>query len=333
MAFQTRKSRLSQAAKWLDRQPLPWVVTAGAVLGLGLGLFGFWFLRSPIWLLLWGVLFVALWRMGHDAAPVFEDTQHLPAKPQRVRDGPLVMMELPGGAFRMGPPDADDMAYDDEKPQHAVTVAGFRMGVTPVTAGLHHEVMQQEPPSDEQRQLPVVDVSWDEAIQFCNALSEREGYQPCYRQVRRRWVCDWRADGYRLPTEAEWEYACRAGTETRYSFGDDPGKLDEYAWFIGNFEGQVRKVDEKVPNPWGLYGMHGNVWERCWDYFKLYSLMRVRDFDDFRQFVKPEAWVIRGGSFGDSPECLRSAFRAKFWPGGGLSSLGFRCVRIPTSLF
>ena len=197
--------RLSQAANWLDRQSLPRVVAAGAVLGLGLGLSGFWFLRSPAWLLLWGALFAALWRLGHDAAPVFEDAQPIPAKPQRVRDGPLVMMALPGGTFRMGSPDADDMADNAEKPQHKVTVAGFRMGVTPVTAGLYHEVMQREPSPDEQRQLPAVDVSWNDAIQFCNALSEHESYQPCYRQVRRRWVCDWRADGYRLPTEAEWE--------------------------------------------------------------------------------------------------------------------------------
>ena len=325
--------RLSQAAKWLDRQPLPRVVAAGAVLGLGLGLPGFWFLRSPVWLLLWGALFVALWRMGRDAAPVFEDAQHLPAKPQRVRDGPLVMMALPGGMFRMGSPDADDMAYYTEKPPHTVTVSGFRIGVTPVTAGLYHEVMQRAPPPDDRLQLPVVEISWDDAIQFCNALSEREGYQPCYRQVRRRWVCDWRADGYRLPTEAEWEYACRAGTETRYFFGDDSGKLDEYAWFDGNSGYRLQEVAQKAPNPWGLYDMHGNVWEWCWDYYKVYSLMRVRNFDDFRQFVKPEYRVLRGGSFFYSPEFLRSAARDWCEPEGRSRNVGFRCVRVPPSMF
>jgi formylglycine-generating enzyme required for sulfatase activity len=155
--------------------------------------------------------------------------KHIPVKPQRVRDGPIVMMELPGGTLRMGSPNSDDMAFYWEKPQHTVTVSGFRIGVTPVTAGLYCEVMQQEPPPDDRQQFPVVDITWYDAIQFCNALSEREGYQPCYRQVRSRWVCDWSADGYRLPTESEWEYACRAGTETRYSFGDDPELLDKYA--------------------------------------------------------------------------------------------------------
>lgn len=315
---------ISQAVKWLDRQPLPLVVAAGIVLGLGLGLPGFWYLRSPAWLLLWGVFIVALWRLAHHAEPVFEDEQRVPAKPQRVRDGPMVMMELPGGQFRMGSPDSDDMAHDNEKPQHTVTVSGFRIGVTPVTAGLYREVMKEEPPPDDQQQLPIVNASWDDVMQFCNALSEREGYRPCYHQVRNRWVCDWGADGYRLPTEAEWEYACRAGTETRHSFGDDPEMLDQYAWFDGNSGSQAHEVRGKAPNPWGLYDMHGNVWEWCWDPYKLYSLIRV--------FVKPKYRVIRGGSFFDPPEYLRSACRVRYGPEGRHSYLGFRCVRVPPGL-
>ncbi|ETX03252.1 MAG: hypothetical protein ETSY2_33910 [Candidatus Entotheonella gemina] len=326
------KHLISQASKGLDRQPLPLTVAAGVILGLGLGLPGFWYLRHPGWLLLWGVLFVALWRMGHHAALVFEDEHRIPAKPQRVRDGPMVMMELPGGQFLMGSPDSDGMARVGEKPQRTVTVSGFRIAVTPVTEELYREVMEQVPPPAEQRRLPIVGVRWDEAIQFCNALSEREGYQPCYRQVRHRWVCDWHADGYRLPTEAEWEYACRAGTETRYSFGDDPGELDRYAWFDGNSEYQRQEVAQKAPNPWGLYDMHGNVWEWCWDSYKLYSLTRVRDWDDLRQFVKPQWRVARGGSFFHQSEFLRSAYRFKFSPVNQLTARGFRCVRVPSGL-
>ncbi len=110
------------------------------------------------------------------------------------------------------------------------------MAVTPVTVGLYAEIMQGETPPEERRQLPAVDVTWYDAVEFSNRLSRREGYRPCYRQYFGRWVCNSRADGYRLPTEAEWEYACRAGTTTRYSFGDDPARLERYAWY-GKSEG------------------------------------------------------------------------------------------------
>ena len=157
-------------------------------------------------MLLWGGLFMALWRMAAYAEPVFEEANPViaEARPTRVQDGPLTMIELPGGQFLMGSPDTDEMAYDNEKPQHMVTVSGFRMAMTPMTAGLYNEVMQREPVPHPQERLPAVNVSWDDAIAFCNRLSVREGYRRCYRQRFKRWVSDWRADGYRLPTEAEW---------------------------------------------------------------------------------------------------------------------------------
>ena len=99
------------AARWLDRQPLPLVITAGTVLGLGIGLPGFLYLRSPLWVVLWGGLLVTLWRLSSMAEPVFEEENPVAARPQRVRDGPFVMMALPGGSFLMGSPDTDDMAY------------------------------------------------------------------------------------------------------------------------------------------------------------------------------------------------------------------------------
>lgn len=182
------KSRwfVHQATRWLDRQPLPLVVAAGVVLGLGIGLPGFFYLRSPVWVVLWGALLVGLWRLSHDAEPVFEEANPVTARPQRIRDGPFMMMELPGGSFLMGSPDTDDMADENEKPQHQVIVSGFRIAVTPVTAGVYHEVMQREALAESEARLPVVDVSWDDAIAFCNRLSEREGYRPCYRRRFRR---------------------------------------------------------------------------------------------------------------------------------------------------
>jgi hypothetical protein len=108
------------------------------------------------------------------------------------------MIDLPGGSFWMGSPDTDDMAIENEKPPHLVTVEAFRMAVTPVTAGLYAEIMQPEMPPEERRQLPAFDVTWYDAIEFCNRLSRQAGYRPCYRQYCGRWVCNWRADGYRL---------------------------------------------------------------------------------------------------------------------------------------
>ena len=237
------------AARWLDHQPLPLVIAAGMVLGLGIGLPGFLYLRSPLWVVLWGGLLVTLGRLSYMAEPVFEEENPVAARPQRVRDGPFVMMALPGGSFLMGSPDTDDMADDNEKPQHSVTVPGFRIAITPVTAAVYAEVMQKDAPSEDQERLPAVDVSWHDAIAFCNQLSEREGYRPCYRRKFRRWLCDWHADGYRLPTEAEWEYACRAGTTTRYAFGDDPARLDAYAWFIRQHQDSHNRLPVNVPIP------------------------------------------------------------------------------------
>jgi sulfatase modifying factor 1 len=326
MAQSTRFVR--HAARWLDRQPLPLVVAAGVVLGLGIGLPGFLYLRSPVWVVLWGALLVGLWRLSHDAEPVFEEANPVAARPQRVRDGPLMMMELPGGSFLMGSSDSDVMAYENEKPQHQVTVSGFRIAMTPVTAGMYHEVMQREALAESEARLPAVNVRWDDTIAFCNKLSEREGYRPCYRRRFGRWVCDWRADGYRLPTEAEWEYACRAGTTTRYSFGHDPSRLDAYAWFADNASGP-QPIASKRPNPWGLYDMYGNVWEWCWDWYKRYSLKQVRSWEDLRNFILPVYRVVRGGSFVDSPGFLRSAFRVFVRPVFRGRAFGFRCVRVP----
>jgi formylglycine-generating enzyme required for sulfatase activity len=211
-----------------------------------------------------------------------------------------------------------------------VTVSTFRIAITPVTAGLYAEAMGKQRPAEDKAQLPAVDISWFDAIDFCNALSERQGYRPCYRRDGRQVVCDWQADGYRLPTEAEWEYACRAGTTTRYAFGDDPAQLERYAWFGKEVSEGPFVVAQKLPNSWGLYDMHGNVWEWCWDWYGPYDRQSLQDPHGHDEALANNRYrVVRGGSFGFSPGALRSAFRDLGGPENRDWDVGFRCVRVP----
>jgi formylglycine-generating enzyme required for sulfatase activity len=169
--------------------------------------------------------------------------------------------------------------------------------------------------------VPVNSLTWDDAVDYCGVLTERE-----------------RAAGriapnamYRLPTEAEWEYACRACTSTRFSYGDDPGytNLTNYAWYVDNSDGQLQPVGQKLPNPWGLYDMHGNVFEWCQDWYEVYPGSITLDPQG------PETgWgrVIRGGrwSFWDAhAQNCRSAARGVVHPDGSYGTVGFRTVLVP----
>ena len=181
--------------------------------------------------------------------------------PQQVptRSG-VEMMVVPGGWFSMG----DAKGEPDETP-HKVYVSSFYMDKYLVTQKEYAKLMGKNPSRWKGEGNPVEQVRWSDAVRYCNERSKREGLRPCYDL--RTWQGDFSADGYRLPTEAEWEYACRAGTTGRYSFGDSAAKLEIYAWFKDNAAGRPRPAGQKLPNPWGLFDMHGNVWEwvsDCW---------------------------------------------------------------------
>ncbi len=240
----------------------------------------------------------------------------------------LEMVELPAGTFWMGSPESDDQAYSSEKPQHEVTVSNFAMSRYVVTRRLYREVMKETPSEWRQDQdddrLPANYVDWFEAVKFCNALSERQGLQPCYRIEDKQVEWDREANGYRLPTEAEWEYAVRAGTTTRWFCEDKSDELQRCAWFDRNAGGRVHPVGELEPNPWGLYDLAGNVWEWCWDWYGAYSP------DAVPNPVGPPAGdyrVLRGGAYWFVAGSLRSADRNWFEPGYRNVGIGFRCVR------
>ena len=245
--------------------------------------------------------------------------------------------------FFMGSPDDDKEAEKDEKPSHRVRISKpFYLGVYEVTQGQYEAVMGNNPSyfsangggkdrvtGQSTDRYPVDQVSWRDAVQFCNKLSEMEGEKPFYeidgKEIR---VPDWNGQGYRLPTEAEWEYACRANasTPTRFSFGDNVVKLGLHGWFDGNSKQRTHPVGQKRPNGFGLYDMHGNVCEWCWDWFgEGYYNQSVAD--DPTGPAGGSYRVLRGGDCFYSPRCVRSAYRNWYPPGVGFSSVGFRVAR------
>jgi len=161
------------------------------------------------------------------------------------------MVLLPGGTFIMG-----DESEVDSKP-HEVSVSPFFIDAHLVTQEQYEALMEDNPSRWKGSKNPVEQVRWSDAVRYCNARSEAEGLQPCYDLTT--WECDFSANGYRLPTEAEWEYACRAGTKTAYFFGNDASKLKDYAWFEDNSGGKPQPVGQKPANPWGLYDMCGKT--------------------------------------------------------------------------
>ncbi len=221
----------------------------------------------------------------------------------------LQLLLIPAGEFQMGSPDSDSDAYDDEKPQHTVRITKpFYLGVTEVTQEQYERVMGTNPSYFKGAQLPVETVSWVDAMEFCRKLSELPGERIAGRV-------------YRLPTEAEWEYACRAGSKTKWSFGDAESSLGDYAWYTSNSGRKTHTVGTKKPNAWGLYDMHGNVWEWCSDWYKPdYTTTTVSDPTGP---ATGSIRVYRGGSWGNYAGQGRSAFRDGGTPDSG-GGLGFR---------
>ena len=223
----------------------------------------------------------------------------------------LEMVAISGGTFLMGSPDNESDAYSDEKPQHKVTVADFYIGRYLITQAQWEVVMDRNSSRFKGDNLPVERVSWEEAVEFCDRLTKNTGKQ------------------YRLPTEAEWEYACRAGSATKYYFGDEKQKLDHYAWYDGNSKSKTHPVGEKQPNQFGLYDLHGNVWEWCLDHWH----------DNYEGApTNGSAWlnednegvrVIRGGAWLNFPRNCRSACRVNYIPGARYFNIGFRVVCVP----
>ncbi|MDR2746566.1 MAG: formylglycine-generating enzyme family protein [Treponema sp.] len=233
------------------------------------------------------------------------------------------MVRVEGGTFIMGAPGNSGLDYyeypDDEKPQHRVTVSSFYIGKYEVTQAEYQSVMGSNPSEYKGSYFPVEQVSWFDAVEYCNKLSRREGLTPAYTVNgsgnNRTVTWNRNANGYRLPTEAEWEYACRAGTTT------DSQDIDDMAWTFGStMDGELHPVGQKQGNAWGLYDMLGNAVEWCWDWYGGYSSAAQTNpagppFGSER--------VVRGGGAGTMDVHL--TLRWGVSPANGLH--GFRLVR------
>jgi formylglycine-generating enzyme required for sulfatase activity len=295
-------------------------------------------------------------------------------KPSITNSLGMKLALIPAGEFLMGSPDADKDAFADEKPQHRVRITRpFYLGTTEVTVGQFRRVVEsagyrteaerdgkggfgwneakgtfeqdpkytwRNPGFAQTDEHPVTNVSWNDAIAFCNRLSEHEGLRPYYQFGA---GAQSGGDGYRLPTEAEWEYACRAGTTTRYWSGDDPETLAT----VGNVADATAKakysgwttisgrdgfiytapVGQFRPNAFGLFDMHGNVWEWCGDVYAADYYKQAPPADPAGPSQAADR-VFRGGGWYDGPRDSRSASR--FWdsPDYRVSYLGFRVARV-----
>ncbi|MCG8423782.1 MAG: SUMF1/EgtB/PvdO family nonheme iron enzyme [Proteobacteria bacterium] len=241
---------------------------------------------------------------------------------------PMQFIGLPGGEFAMGSPTGEKGRVSDER-LHLVRVAGFAIAEHEVTQRQWRAVMNRDPSDCDAGcgdDLPVQNVSWRAAVEFLNRLSKRDSVAPCYAEKGRDVVWNRSCDGYRLPTEAEWEYACRAGSGRAYSFGDDDSALGQYAWYSDNARGRVHRVASRKPNRWGLYDLHGNVLEWTWDWSAPYSGgIAVRNPSESDRAT--ESRVLRGGSFTGGPWYLRCARRHSLRPSRHSPGTGLRAVR------
>jgi len=326
---------LPRSVRFLEKLPLRWLI----VIAFGI----------LAWLLFRLTLSVAHYMTGdffeqqsvqvpssaNDEAILERDTgtesgSHSPLVDYDTRDTynsiGIAFRSLPRGEFQMG---CDVSTHADQRPRHRVELESFLLGAYEVTQEQFETVMGINPSYFRGDSRPVEQVSWNDAISFCNHLSLREGLPQYYKVVGAEVsIVDPEGNGYRLPTEAEWEYACRAGGDGLYCFGDEEDKLSEYAWFGAEAGETTHVVGGKRSNRWLLHDMHGNVFEWCWDRYDD-TYYHTAPITDPQGPSRGPTRVNRGGSWGLAYGAMfcQSAFRSNHRPDAQFANLGFRVAR------
>jgi formylglycine-generating enzyme required for sulfatase activity len=242
-----------------------------------------------------------------------------------------------GGAFTMGSPASEPERGTDET-QHHVTVSDYYIAKSSVTQQEYNQLMGSNPSEFKGDNLPVENVTWFDAIRFCNIRSTQEGLTPAYTISGETVTWNRAANGYRLPTETEWEYACRAGTTTPFNIGNnitdrEANCYNNYGYnnnssgrVTGGYRGRTTPVNNYRANSWGLFDMHGNVADWCWNWYGEYgAATQTNPAGPTTGTLR----VNRGGGWNDFPKHIRSAYRAAMPPDNGSFNLGFRLVRNP----
>jgi len=289
----------------------------------------------------------ALSRWGFPLPQILAAGERAPERQWIETPDDLTMVRIPAGSFSMGDPNPDGSPQPSVTLSRPFYMADREIPVHSMRLFLGDSearfLIERYPHLPRLLQLddeaPAGEIPWDCALIFCNWLSLRDGKQPCYRDADAvdesetigklssasgQWLCDFSANGYRLPTEAEWEYACRAGTTTNYSFGSGERWLDRYVVHLDNSRRQPSRIVTRFPNDWGLFDMHGNLGEWCWDWFELPNASAARA--DPQGPARGTERVSRGGHYFAAPADCRSASRGSFVPLIRVPLAGFRIV-------